>query len=94
MRGFVGQKLRRLEQITGKSIEVSEGAIHFICSKGFHDDYGARDLNRAVDELLGTRLTEIKFAGEWDAVRLLGVTTDSDGQFPKIVASKVEGEAR
>ncbi len=68
MNGFVGQKIRCLEQITGKKLNATQNAIKLICEKGFHPEYGARDLNRAVDELLGYKLALLKFSVDWDSI--------------------------
>lgn len=68
MRGFVGQKLRILEKLTGKQIELTEEAMQLICVKGFNPEYGARDLNRTVDSLLGYQLAKMKLSEEWNTV--------------------------
>lgn len=73
MRGFVGQKLHQLEKITGKRLETTDAAIALLCDKGFSPEYGARDLNRAIDALLGYKLALFKFSVDWDKVRTLRV---------------------
>jgi len=73
MRGFVGQKLHQLEKITGKWIETSDEAISLMCDKGFDPEYGARNLNRAIDDLLGYKLALFKFSVDWDAISFLKI---------------------
>jgi len=73
MRGFVGQKLHQLQKITGKRIETTDGAVSLLCEKGFSPEYGARDLNRAIDDLLGYKLALFKLSVDWDQVRVLKI---------------------
>ena len=74
MRGFVGQKVRLLEQLTGKRIEMTEAAMELLCAKAFSPEYGARDLNRAVDHLLGYQLARLKLSDQWKTVDSVTVT--------------------
>uniref|UniRef100_A0A831ZXD0 ATP-dependent Clp protease ATP-binding subunit n=1 Tax=Desulfacinum infernum TaxID=35837 RepID=A0A831ZXD0_9BACT len=82
MKGFIGQKIRRLEQATGKRIHLEEAAMSFLCEKAFHPDYGARDLNRAMDSLLGHPLALLKFENEeaWERIAALRVHLAPSGQ--------------
>lgn len=73
MRGFVGQKLHQLQKITGKRIETTDEAVSLLCEKGFSPEYGARDLNRAIDDLLGYKLALFKLSVDWDQVRVLKI---------------------
>ncbi len=68
MKGFISQKVRFLENATGKKIHLSPEAIDLLYEKGFHQEYGARALNRAVDGLLGYKLAECKLASDWDHI--------------------------
>ncbi len=78
MRGFVGQKVRLLENITGKKIILSEEAIDLLCKRGFHQEYGARDLNRAVDDLLGYKLAIFKLSSDWEKIDTIHVRKVED----------------
>ena len=75
MKGFVKQKIHQLEKITGKKIEVTAEAISLLCKRGFHPEYGARDLNRAIDELLGYKLALLRFSVDWESVQKVRVST-------------------
>ena len=79
MRGFVMQKIQKIADISGKLIDVSDSAIDLICERGFHPEYGARDLNRAVDDLLGYRLAKLKFSVDWDNLKTIAVGLSPDG---------------
>jgi ATP-dependent Clp protease ATP-binding subunit ClpA len=80
MRGFVGQKLQHLEKNLVKKIKATPEAISFLCEKGFHPEYGARDLNRAVDDYLGYKLAHLKLTSDWENVIVvkIGKAKDKD----------------
>jgi ATP-dependent Clp protease ATP-binding subunit ClpC len=80
MKGFVRQKLQILENISKKKIIISDAAVMTLCEKGFHPEYGARDLNRAVDDLLGYPLAILKHSVDWDEVHELHVERNPDGE--------------
>jgi ATP-dependent Clp protease ATP-binding subunit ClpB len=69
MRAFVEQKIRQLEEITERRIYLTTAAFALLQEKGFSLEYGARDLNRAVDDLLGYRLAHLKLSVEWPSVK-------------------------
>ncbi len=79
MRGFIGQKLRRLEDAIEKRIHLSEDAMSFLCEQAFHPEYGARDLNRAMDNLLGYPLALLRFHSDetWEKARSIKVSLNS-----------------
>lgn len=81
MCGFVTQKIRALEKLTGKKIDMTESAMRLVCKIGFDPEYGARNLNRAVDNLLGYQLARLKLSQRWKAIESVRVTpsTSSDG---------------
>jgi ATP-dependent Clp protease ATP-binding subunit ClpA len=78
MRGFVSQKIKKIEAAIDKSIEVSDGIIDKIMESGFHDHYGARKLNYAVDMIIGTALAELKMNSNWDELKHIRVMFDSN----------------
>lgn len=71
MTGFVEQKIRALERITGKKIVATEEAKNILCERGFHPEFGARDLNRAIDDLVGYRLAQIRLSEGWDEIAVI-----------------------
>lgn len=81
MREFVGQKIRSLEKITGKKLHLTEPARELLCDQGFHPEFGARDLNRAIDNLIGYNLAKLRLADGWDSVDkiTIAVTEDNAG---------------
>ena len=88
MRGFVKQKIAQLERISGKKINITQAAISLICQKGFHPEFGARDLNRAVDELLGYKLAVYKFSVDWDNIEEIEVALESGRDELKVKTKK------
>jgi ATP-dependent Clp protease ATP-binding subunit ClpA len=80
MKGFIKQKINKLEIITGKRIDITDDAINLLCVKGFHPEYGARDLNRAMDEILGYQLAIFKFSSDWENVQTIKVSKSSTGE--------------
>ncbi len=77
MKGFIGQKIRRLESAISKQIEISDAAIAKIMEDGFHDKYGARRLNYSIDVIIGSALADLKMNSNWDEIRKIRVELDS-----------------
>ena len=80
MKGFVAQKIKKIEDAIDKKIEVSEEVIDRIMESGFHDQYGARKLNYTVDMLVGTALAELKMNSDWDELTTIKVELNSGDQ--------------
>jgi ATP-dependent Clp protease ATP-binding subunit ClpA len=78
MREFVGQKIHALEKITGKKFQVSNSAKEILCNQGFHSEFGARDLNRAIDNLIGYNLAKIRLDSGWDSVEEVIISVDDN----------------
>ena len=78
MREFVGQKIHTLEKITGKKFLLTDSARELLCDQGFHPEFGARDLNRAVDNLIGYNLAKIRLAENWDSVEQITIAVSED----------------
>lgn len=91
MRGFVGQKIKHLERITGKKIEVTEDSVSFLCEQGFHPEYGARDLNRAIDDYLGYKLAHFKLTSSWDSIDTIQICKDKNND-ELVVSEKRRGK--
>ncbi len=73
MRRFVEVRLRVLERRSGKRIELTAAAVDLLCERGFHADYGAREINRALDGLLGAPLARLKATEVWDRANAIVV---------------------
>jgi len=80
MREFVGQKIHALEKITGKKFQVSDSAKEFLSEHGFHPEFGARDLNRAIDNLIGYNLAKIRLDARWDSVEKITIAVADDNK--------------
>ena len=80
MRGFIEQKINKLEESTGKQIEVDEAIIAQIMEEGFHPDYGARRLNYTVDAVIGRALAELKINSSWDGITRIRVADSGEGE--------------
>ena len=78
MRGFVSQKIKKIENTIDKSIEVSDEIVKKIMESGFHDQYGARRLNYAVDMIIGSALAELKMKSNWDELTAIKVELDTE----------------
>ncbi|MCA8980687.1 MAG: ATP-dependent Clp protease ATP-binding subunit [Planctomycetes bacterium] len=52
-------------RVKGVELEMSEPAIDFLIKKGFHDDYGARPLRRAIERFIEDPLAENILRGEY-----------------------------
>ena len=66
-RGIVGKLVKQLnERIAdrGVTVELDESAVDLILSEGFNPEYGARNLERVMDRLLGTLIAEALLSGK------------------------------
>jgi len=73
MRGFVEQKIKKLEKQNDKNLNLTEKAINLIIEKGFNEEYGARRLNYAIDEWIGPLLADSKFASNWEKIKSISI---------------------
>ena len=48
-------------------LSTTENAIEFLISKGFHEDYGARPLRRAIERYIEDPLAEELLRGRFDS---------------------------
>ncbi len=46
------------------AVELDESATELILRKGFSEEYGARNLERVVDQMLGTIIAEALLGGK------------------------------
>ena len=87
MREFVSQKILTLEKITGKKIQVTDSARELLCDKGFHPEFGARDLNRAIDTLIGYKLAKLRLSDGWDRVEAIDISLTLTGDKQDILVT-------
>ena len=80
MREFVNQKIHKLEKITGKKFQLSDSARELLCEQGFNPEFGARDLNRAIDTLIGYKLAKIRLSEAWDRVESIDISLTGDNK--------------
>jgi ATP-dependent Clp protease ATP-binding subunit ClpA len=83
---FINQKINKLMENIGKRIEVSEQVFDLIRKTGFDKEYGARRLNKAIDDILGFALVELKLKEDWDNIESVKIDFDEKG---KIIAQAV-----
>lgn len=48
------------------SVELTPAAIEFLITKGFHEDYGARPLRRAIERFIEDPLAEHLLRGKFE----------------------------
>lgn len=88
MKGFVEQKRVQLEKQNEKSLFLSEKAIDLIIEEGFDKEYGARKLNHALDELLGSLLAECKLGSDWETIE--SISFDKDQKKSRLKIAKIK----
>ena len=69
----------RLEE-KGVTLELDEAAIDFLITKGFHEDYGARPLRRAIERHIEDPLAEGVLRGEFEKSKTVKVTVAEDNE--------------
>ena len=57
---------------------MTEPAIQFLIKKGFHDDYGARPLRRAIERYIEDPLAENLLRGDFDGGATIWVECKGD----------------
>ncbi|MBA3262116.1 MAG: AAA family ATPase [Thermoleophilaceae bacterium] len=69
----------QLDEVRGRlkeheiTIELTTGALDFLIKKGFHEDYGARPLRRAIERHIEDPLAEHLLRGKFDTAKTLWV---------------------
>jgi ATP-dependent Clp protease ATP-binding subunit ClpA len=61
----------------GVTVELSDEAMELILNAGFSEAYGARNLERTMDEMLGNKLAGMLLSGEITAGKVLRVMADA-----------------
>jgi len=69
----------RLEE-KGVTLELNDEAIDFLIKKGFHEDYGARPLRRAIERHIEDPLAEGVLRGEFEKKKTVKVTVAEDNE--------------
>lgn len=80
--GFLKNLRKRLER-DGISFEIEEKAIEFICRKGYDRLYGARHLNRAIEDMIVAPMSQKLLTGEFHTGSL-GITLKNGELYFKI----------
>jgi ATP-dependent Clp protease ATP-binding subunit ClpC len=69
----------RLEE-KGVTLDLDQEAIDFLIKKGFHEDYGARPLRRAIERHIEDPLAEGVLRGDFEKKKTVKVTVAEDGE--------------
>jgi ATP-dependent Clp protease ATP-binding subunit ClpC len=69
----------RLEE-KGVTLELDEASIDFLITKGFHEDYGARPLRRAIERHIEDPLAEGVLRGDFEKSKTVRVTVAEDNE--------------
>ncbi len=64
----------------GVDIELTDAALGFLIEKGYHPDYGARPLRRAIERYIEDPLAEHPLKGTFSEGDPIAVDTDKDGE--------------
>jgi ATP-dependent Clp protease ATP-binding subunit ClpC len=64
----------------GVDIELTDAALGFLIEKGYHPDYGARPLRRAIERYIEDPLAEHLLKGTFSEGDPIAVDTDKDGE--------------
>jgi ATP-dependent Clp protease ATP-binding subunit ClpA len=75
---LIGELNGRLSD-RGVSVEIDAEAVEWILREGFSEEYGARNLERVVDRLLGMPLADAILAGRLHDGRRIRVGVGKDG---------------
>jgi ATP-dependent Clp protease ATP-binding subunit ClpC len=62
----------------GVSVELSKEAQELILKKGFSEEYGARNLERVMDEMLGNLIAEALLSGEISREQKVYINTNKE----------------
>jgi ATP-dependent Clp protease ATP-binding subunit ClpC len=62
----------------GIRVQVDEKALEFLIEKGFHEDYGARPMRRAIERFVEDPMAESLLRGEFDLDHMVLVSCEGD----------------
>lgn len=80
VREFVKQKVQSLGDRLDKVITLSDDSLDFLAERGFNEKYGARFLERSIEEHVSPRLVELKLSVGWDNIRHIEVSVGDNGR--------------
>jgi len=63
----------------GVTMELDESAVELILPEGYSAEYGARNLERVMDRLLGQRLANYLLAADRGQLGLIRASADQSG---------------
>jgi len=90
---IVGIQLNRVEKLVqaqGYSLDVSEAAQQYLADQGFDPDYGARPLKRTIQKQLQDPLALAMLSGEFKVGDTIEVDVDQDGlEFTPLVVGEI-----
>ncbi|MFT4537792.1 MAG: ATP-dependent Clp protease ATP-binding subunit ClpC [Planctomycetota bacterium] len=72
------------------TLEMTESAIEFLIVKGFHEDYGARPLRRAIERFIEDPLAENLLRGEFEGGAVIWVDKKDDEEALNFSTTKPE----
>jgi len=61
------------------TVELDESAVELILREGYSPEYGARNLERVMDRMLGQRLANYLLAADRGQLGLIRVSADQSG---------------
>jgi ATP-dependent Clp protease ATP-binding subunit ClpC len=79
MQGFISQKIKLLQSQNDIRLTLTDEAVEVIIHNGFDEEFGARKLNHAIDDLVGSLLANLKLTPEWDHLESIEFEKDDQG---------------
>ena len=73
----LAEVIERIEE-KGVSITVEDSALEFLIKQGFHEDYGARPMRRAIERHIEDPLAEKLLRAEFEGLRPIVVSCEGD----------------
>ncbi len=74
----------------GIELDLTAAAVDFLIGKGFHEDYGARPLRRAIERFIEDPLAEELLRGSFDDSKEVWADRSEDGESLRFVTEKPE----
>ena len=78
---IVGKHLKQLNRMIadrGVTVELADDAVALILRHGFSADYGARSIERVMDQRIGSLLAEALLSGKFHAGQTIRFTADGE----------------
>ena len=96
LRRIVGLQLNEVKERLAShkvTLELTTDAIEFLITKGFHEDYGARPLRRAIERHIEVPLAEHLLRGESENGRHVWIDRAADGEGLRFLDKEPEQKA-